>query len=53
MVSRSKRLDLDQIVQGTFRVCVERNGLVRTIGDRWVVGLDDFVGLFLGDSMIL
>ena len=36
-----------------FRRCVERHGLVRTIGDRWTVGLDDLVGLFQSyDSMI-
>ena len=29
-----------------FRHCVEGRGLVRTIGDRWLVGLDDLVGLF-------
>ena len=33
-------------VQGTFRHFIERHGLVRTIGDRWMVGLDDLVGLF-------
>ena len=33
-------------VQGTFRLCVEGRVLVRTIGDRWTVGLDDLVGLF-------
>jgi len=33
-------------VQGTFRSCVEGCGLVRTIGDWWMVGLDDLVGLF-------
>jgi len=33
-------------VQGTFRRCFEGRGLVRTIGDRWLVGLDDLVGLF-------
>ena len=29
-----------------FRRCIEGRGLVRTIGDRWLVGLDDLVGLF-------
>ena len=33
-------------VQGTFGFCVEGHGLVRTIGDRWMVGLDDLGGLF-------
>jgi len=33
-------------VQGTFGGCVEGHGLVRTIGDGWVVGLGDPVGLF-------
>jgi len=33
-------------VQGTFGHCAEGRGLVRTIGDRWRVGLDDPVGLF-------
>jgi len=33
-------------VQGMLRRCVEGHGLVRTIGDRWMVGLDDLVGLF-------
>ena len=33
-------------VQGTFRRCVEGRGLVRTIGGRQTVGLDDPVGLF-------
>jgi len=32
-------------VQGTFRHCVKGHGLVRTIGDRWTVGLDDLRGL--------
>ena len=44
-------------VQGTFGFCVEGHGLVRTIGDRWMVGLDDLVGLFqpwcFCDSVIL
>lgn len=30
------------------------HGLVRTIDDKWIVGLNDLVGLFnLGDSTIL
>ena len=33
-------------VQGTFRHCVEGHGLVKTIGDRQMVGLNDLVGLF-------
>ena len=33
-------------VRGTFRRCVEGHGLVRTIGDRWTIGLDDLGGLF-------
>ena len=34
--------------------CVEGHGLVRSIGDGWMVGLGDPVGLFQrGDSMIL
>ncbi len=33
-------------VQGTFEHCVEEHGLVRTIGDGWMVGLGDPVGLF-------
>ena len=33
-------------VQGTFRCCVEGCALVRAIGDRWTVGLDDLAGLF-------
>ena len=32
-------------VQGIFRCCVEGHGLVRTIGDGWMVGLGDLVGL--------
>jgi len=44
-------------VQGTFRHCAEGRGLVRTIGDKWMVGLDDLVDLFqpwwFYDSMIL
>ena len=33
-------------VQGTFGCCVEGHGLVRSIGDVWMVGLGDPVGLF-------
>ena len=33
-------------VQRTFGCCVEGHGLARTIGDGWMVGLDDPVGLF-------
>ena len=33
-------------VQGTFGRCVEGHDLVRTVGDGWMVGLDDPVGLF-------
>jgi len=33
-------------VQGTFRCCVEGHGLVRIIGDRRIVGLDDLGGPF-------
>ena len=33
-------------VQGTFGRCVEGHGLMRTIGDGWMVGLDNPVGLF-------
>lgn len=32
-------------IQGTFRCCAEGHGLMRTIGDRWIVGLDDLRGL--------
>ena len=40
-------------VQGTFGRCVEGHGLVRTIGDGWMVGLGDlWVFSNLGDSMI-
>jgi len=43
-------------VQGTFGRCVEGCGLVRTLGDGWMVGLDGLVGLFppwqFYDSMI-
>ena len=33
-------------VQGMFRLCVEGRGLMRTIGDGWMVGLYDLGGLF-------
>ena len=33
-------------VQGTFGLCVEGFGLVRSIGDGWMVGLGHPVGLF-------
>jgi len=33
-------------VQGKFGRCVEGHGLVRTIGDGWMVGLGDPVCLF-------
>ena len=33
-------------VQGMFGHCVEGHGLVRTIGDGWMVGLCDPVCLF-------
>ena len=33
-------------VQRAFGCCVERHGLVRTIGEGRMVGLDDPVGLF-------
>ena len=33
-------------VQRAFGCCVEGHSLVRTIGDGWMVGLDDPVGLF-------
>ena len=33
-------------VQRTLRCCVKGYGLVRTIGDRWTVGVADLVGLF-------
>ena len=33
-------------VQGALRCRVEGRGLVRTIGDGWMVGLGDAVGLF-------
>jgi len=29
-------------VQGALRCCVERHGLVRTVGNGWMVGLDDW-----------
>ena len=31
---------------GTFGCCVEGHGLMRTVGDGGMVGLDDPVGLF-------
>jgi len=44
-------------VQGTFGRYIERHGLARSIGDGWMVGLGDPVGLFqplwFYDSMIL
>ena len=33
-------------IQGTFGRCVEGRGLVRTVGEGWMVGLGDPVGLF-------
>jgi len=33
-------------VQGAFACCVEGRSIMRTIGDRRMVGLDDSVGLF-------
>ena len=33
-------------VQGMFGRCVEEHGLAKTIGDGWMVGLDDPVSLF-------
>jgi len=33
-------------VQATFGRCVEGHGLERTIGDRWMVGLNDLVDFF-------
>jgi len=33
-------------VQGTFGCCVAGYGLVRSIGDGWMVGLGDLLGLF-------
>lgn len=33
-------------VHGMFRCCVEGHGSVTNVGDRWMVGLDDLVGLF-------
>ncbi len=40
-------------VQGTFGRCVEGHGLVRTIGDGWMVGLSAILWVFsnLSDSM--
>lgn len=32
-------------VQETVRYCTEGHGLVGTIGDRWMVGLDNLGGL--------
>ena len=32
-------------VQETFTCCTEGHGLVENVGDRWMVGLDDFRGL--------
>ena len=32
-------------VQGTFGRCVEGHGLMRSIGDGWMVGLGDPVGI--------
>jgi len=29
-----------------FRCCVEEHDLGRTVGDRWMVGLDDLRGSF-------
>ena len=33
-------------IQGTFGRCVEGRGLVRAVGDGWMVGLGGPVGLF-------
>ena len=33
-------------IQETLRCCTEGHGLVGSIGDRWMVGLDDLRGLF-------
>jgi len=33
-------------VQGTLSCCTEGQGSVRTIGDKWMIALDDLVGLF-------
>ena len=33
-------------VQRMFGCCIEGHGLARTIGDGWMIGLDDPVGLF-------
>ena len=38
--------DTPRGVQGMFGHCVEGHGLLRTIGDGWMVGLGDPVGLF-------
>ena len=41
-------------VQETFRCCTEGHGLLGTIGDRWIVGLDDLRHFSnLADSMIM
>ena len=45
-------------IQGMFRHCVEGHVLVRTVGDGWMVGMDElFQGLFqpcwFYDSIIL
>ena len=42
----SREVVESQCVQGTFGHCVEGHGLMRTIGDGWMVGLGDPVGLF-------
>jgi len=43
-----------EVFKQLFQHCVEENGLVRTVDDWWMVGLDDLVCLFqLGDSVIL
>ena len=33
-------------VQETFGCCTEGHSLVRSIGNRWMAGLDDLGGLF-------
>jgi len=33
-------------VQEMFRCCIEGHNLVRNIGNRWMIGLDDLRGLF-------
>jgi len=44
-------------VRRTFGCCVEGHGLARTIGDGWMIGLSDPVGLLqpqrFYDSMII